>query len=43
MDDINKPPLLTEEENDYISNEELACLIMADVEETVKKMGIDLV
>ena len=42
-EDINKLPLLTKEDNDYISNDELASLIMADVEKTIKKMGIDLV
>lgn len=42
-EDINKLPLLTEEDNDYISNDELASLIMVDVEKTIKKMGIDLV
>lgn len=40
---INKLPILTEEDNDYISNEELANLIMADVEQTIKKIGIELV
>ena len=42
-EDINKLPLLTEEDNDYISNDDLASLIMADVEKTIKEMGIDLV